>query len=66
MAPVVRGKIRHTFEMRVQIGECNREGSSYHGGVGAGCFGQGCDLLGSPHAERRGQGLDRRSSLRYE
>ena len=49
-----------------QPGECNREGTSYHGGVGAGCFCQGCDRLGSSHAERRGQGLDRRSSLRYE
>ena len=37
-----------------QPGECNGEGASYHGGVGAGWFGQGCTRLGSSHGERGG------------
>nr|XP_058960210.1 putative lysozyme-like protein [Pocillopora verrucosa] len=37
-----------------QPGECNSEGASYHGGVGAGWFGQGCTRLGSSHGERGG------------
>ena len=31
-----------------QPGECNGEGASYHGGVGAGWFGQGCTRLAPP------------------
>ena len=49
-----------------QPGECNREGTSYHGGVGAGCFGQGCDRLGSSHAERREQVLRAGSEVKPE
>ena len=37
-----------------QPGECNSEGASYHGGVGAGWFGQGCARLGPSHGERGG------------
>ena len=37
-----------------QPGECNSEGASYHGGVGAGWFGQGCTRQGSSHGERGG------------
>ena len=37
-----------------QPGECNSEGASYHGGVGAGWFGHGCTRLGSSHGERGG------------
>ena len=37
-----------------QSGQCNREGASYHGGVGAGWFGQGYTRLGSSHGERGG------------
>ena len=36
VTPVVRGKIRHKFEMKGtdgQLGECNSEGASYHGGA---------------------------------
>ena len=32
-----------------QPGECNGEGAHYHGGVGAGWFGQGCTRLGPSH-----------------
>ena len=35
-------------------GECSSEGASYHGGVGAGWFGQGCVRLGPSHEERGG------------
>ncbi|CAH3168525.1 unnamed protein product [Pocillopora meandrina] len=37
-----------------QSGQCNRDGASYHGGVGAGWFGQGCTRQGSSHGERGG------------
>ena len=37
-----------------QPGECNSEGASYHGGVGAGWFGQGCTRRGPSHGERGG------------
>ena len=37
-----------------QPGECNSEGASYHGGVGAGWTGQGCARKGSEHGERGG------------
>ena len=37
-----------------QSGQCHRVGASYHGGVGAGWFGQGCTRLGSSHGERGG------------
>ncbi|RMX57866.1 hypothetical protein pdam_00021415 [Pocillopora damicornis] len=37
-----------------QPGECNSEGASYHGGVGAGWFGQGCTRLSFSDGERGG------------
>ena len=37
-----------------QPGECNSKGGNYHGGVGAGWFGQGCTRLSSSHGERGG------------
>ena len=37
-----------------QPGECTIEGAHYHGGVGAGWFGQGCTRLGFSHGERGG------------
>ena len=37
-----------------QPGECNSEGASYHGGVGAGWFDRGCTRLDSSHGERGG------------
>ncbi|XP_022808410.1 uncharacterized protein LOC111345401 [Stylophora pistillata] len=37
-----------------QPGECNSAGASYHGGVGAGWFSQGCSRQGSKHGERGG------------
>ena len=37
-----------------QPGECTIEGANYHGGVGAGWFGQGCTRLGFSHGERGG------------
>ena len=37
-----------------QPGECNSKRASYHGGVGAGWFGQGCARRGSSHGERGG------------
>ena len=37
-----------------QPGECNSAGASYHGGVGAGWYAQGCDRKGSEHGERGG------------
>jgi len=37
-----------------QPGQCNKAGASYHGGVGAGWFSQGCARAGSPHGERGG------------
>ena len=37
-----------------QPGECNSAGASYHGGVGAGWYAQGCDRAGSSHGERGG------------
>ena len=43
-----------------QPGECNSAGASYHGGVGAGWYAQGCSRVGYHHGERggsRAQGL---------
>ena len=37
-----------------QPGQCNTVGANYHGGVGAGWFGQGCSRAGSYHGERGG------------
>ena len=37
-----------------QPGQCNNVGASYHGGVGAGWFAQGCARAGSEHGERGG------------
>ena len=37
-----------------QSGQCNNVGASYHGGVGAGWFAQGCARAGSAHGERGG------------
>ena len=37
-----------------QPGQCNTAGASYHGGVGAGWFAQGCTRAGSKHGERGG------------
>ncbi|KAJ7383089.1 hypothetical protein OS493_030976 [Desmophyllum pertusum] len=37
-----------------QPGECNTVGGNFHGGVGAGWSGQGCDRTGSHHGERGG------------
>ena len=39
---------------RGQPGECNRAGSSHHGGVGAGWLAQGCDRTGTSDGERGG------------
>ena len=56
VAPAVWGKNRHKLEMEVQMSsQVNAtEGTRYHGGVGAGWFGQGCIRLGSSHGERGG------------
>ena len=35
-----------------QPGECNNASASYHGGVGAGWYDQGCTRLGNEHGER--------------
>ena len=35
-------------------GQCNRVGGNWHGGVGAGWLGQGCNRTWSPHGERGG------------
>ena len=37
-----------------QPGQCNSQGGNYHGGVGAGWFGQGCTRAGTNHGERGG------------
>ncbi|XP_078383744.1 uncharacterized protein LOC144666222 [Oculina patagonica] len=37
-----------------QPGQCNSAGASYHGGVGAGWYAQGCARAGSSHGERGG------------
>ncbi|KAJ7383087.1 hypothetical protein OS493_030974 [Desmophyllum pertusum] len=37
-----------------QPGECHSSGASFHGGVGAGWFAQGCDRKGPEHGERGG------------
>ena len=37
-----------------QPGECNSAGADYHGGVGAGWYGQGCTRKGTDHGERGG------------
>ena len=37
-----------------QPGECNTADASYHGGVGAGWFAQGCDRAGPSHGEKGG------------
>ena len=37
-----------------QPGECNNAGASYHGGVGAGWYAQGCARAGDNHGERGG------------
>ena len=37
-----------------QPGQCNNKSASYHGGVGAGWFAQGCARAGSSHGERGG------------
>ncbi|KAL9962001.1 hypothetical protein ACROYT_G031052 [Oculina patagonica] len=37
-----------------QPGQCNSAGASYHGGVGAGWYAQGCDRKGKEHGERGG------------
>ena len=68
VASVVRGKIRHKFEMEAQMGSHVNEGASYHGGVGNAWFDQGWTRLGSSlgkgevHALKAG----RRSSRRCE
>ena len=37
-----------------QAGECNTAVGNYHGGVGAGWYGQGCDRKGPEHGARGG------------
>ena len=37
-----------------QPGQCNSAGASYHGGVGAGWYGQGCPSAGREHGESGG------------
>ena len=37
-----------------QPGQCNNASASYHGGVGAGWFAQGCSRAGPEHGERGG------------